>query len=183
MVVRIELIFSSSLFSDDLGRIGFVLEFTGVKGEDFGEAGAGDARPCLLLRCPNKPEDLESGRLDKRLLDLRGRTGDTGDTGEAAGEAGDCVAFWRLSNTCNNGDCSPEDESFRTHRFSVEVLGCRERGVSSSSIILPALPSEYSLRLEAAGRKIGGGVLTSETDEELPFLDTTILLSWGDISI
>lgn len=82
IVVRIEWILSSSRSSEGLTLFGFVFEFAGVNGEIFAEARAGEVGSCLLLCQPNEPEDLESGSLDRRLLDLRGMTGDIGDTGD-----------------------------------------------------------------------------------------------------
>lgn len=146
IVVRIELIFSSSCSSEDLTGLGFVFEFTGVTGEKLGVVKVGVVGPGLLLRCLNKPEDLESGRLERRLLDLRGMIGDIGDTGDV-GDC-DCVGFWRLSKTRSNGDCSSAEESLRTLRFSEELLGRRNREGSSSSIMLPPLVSEYWLKFE-----------------------------------
>lgn len=99
--------------------------------------------------------------------------GDIGDTGDA----GDCVALWRLSNTRSNGDCSSADDFLRIARLSAEILGHGYGEFSSSSIMPPPLGSEYWLRLEVECRK-NGAVLISDIDEELPFLVTTMLLSY-----
>lgn len=101
-------------------------------------------------------------------------TGDTGDTGDV----GEYVALWRLSKTRSNGDCSSADESLRTLRFSTESFGRGGSEVSSSSIMAFSLVSEYPmLKLEVDWRK-AGVVLASEIEDELPFLVTTMLLSY-----